>query len=48
MTENGGTLPPTGSEMIDTYVTASAQTIPSNEAQKLIYKRLIPQPSIPT
>lgn len=40
MTENGGTLPPTGSEMIDTYVTASTQTIPSNDAQKLIYKRL--------
>ncbi len=40
MTENGETLPPTGSEMITTYVTASAQTIPSNEAQKLIYKRL--------
>lgn len=40
MTEAGGTLPPTGSEMITTYVTASAQTIPSNDAQKLIYKRL--------
>ena len=40
MTKDGETLPPTGSEVIDTYVTASAQTIPSNEAQKLIYKRL--------
>ena len=40
MTEAGGTLPPTGSEMITTYVTASTQTIPSNDAQKLIYKRL--------
>jgi hypothetical protein len=40
MTEIGGTVPPTGSEMITTYVTASAQTIPSNDAQKLIYKRL--------
>ncbi len=37
----GGTaLPPTGSELITNYVTASANTIPFNEAQKLIYKRL--------
>jgi hypothetical protein len=40
ITETGGTLPPTGSELINTYVTASAQTTPSNDAQKLIYKRL--------
>ncbi len=40
ITEAGGTLPPTGSEMITNYVTASAQTVPSNDAQKLIYKRL--------
>lgn len=40
MTEAGGTLPPTGSELITNYVTASAETIPSNDAQKLIYKRL--------
>ncbi len=40
ITETGGTLPPTGSEMITNYVTASAQTVPSNDAQKLIYKRL--------
>ena len=40
ITETGGTLPPTGSELITNYVTASAETIPSNDAQKLIYKRL--------
>lgn len=40
ITETGGTLPPTGSEVITNYVTASAETIPSNDAQKLIYKRL--------
>ena len=40
VTDVGGTLPPTGSELITTYVTASAETIPSNDAQKLIYKRL--------
>ena len=36
----GSTLPPTGSELITSYVTASADTTPFNEAQKLIYKRL--------
>lgn len=36
----GGTLPPTGSEYINTYVTASGETISFNDAQKLIYKRL--------
>jgi hypothetical protein len=40
ITRAGGTLPPTGSEVITNYVTASAETIPSNDAQKLIYKRL--------
>ena len=40
ITGAGGTLPPTGSEVITNYVTASAETIPSNDAQKLIYKRL--------
>jgi len=40
ITKTGGTLPPTGSEVITNYVTASAETIPSNDAQKLIYKRL--------
>jgi len=36
----GSTLPPTGSELITNYVTASADTTPFNDAQKLIYKRL--------
>lgn len=36
----GGTLPPTGSELITNYVTASAETTPFNDAQKLVYKRL--------
>lgn len=36
----GGTLPPTGSEWITNYVTASAETTPFNDAQKLVYKRL--------
>ena len=40
ITEAGGTLPSTGSEVINTYVTSSAETIPFNDAQKLIYKRL--------
>lgn len=40
ITPEGSTLPPTGSELITTYVTASADTTPFNEAQKLIYKRL--------
>ena len=40
ITGAGGILPPTGSEVITNYVTASAETIPSNDAQKLIYKRL--------
>lgn len=40
ITEAGETLPSTGSEVINTYVTSSAETIPFNDAQKLIYKRL--------
>tara|TARA_B110000285_G_scaffold34461_1_gene36626 strand:+ start:7568 stop:10867 length:3300 start_codon:yes stop_codon:yes gene_type:complete len=40
LTSTGGTLPPTGSELITTYVTSSAETTPFNEAQKLIYKRI--------
>jgi hypothetical protein len=40
ITPGGSTLPPTGSELITSYVTASADTTPFNEAQKLIYKRL--------
>ena len=40
LTNTGGTLPPTGSELITTYITASAQTTAFNDAQKLIYKRL--------
>jgi hypothetical protein len=40
VTADGSTLPPTGSELITNYVTASADTIPFNDAQKLIYKRL--------
>lgn len=40
ITAEGSTLPPTGSELITNYVTASADTIPFNDAQKLIYKRL--------
>lgn len=40
ITPEGSTLPPTGSELITNYITASADTTPFNEAQKLIYKRL--------
>lgn len=36
---NGSLLPPTGSEVINTYVTSSAEMIPFDDAQKLIYKR---------
>jgi hypothetical protein len=37
---NAGTLPSTGSYMIDTYVTASQYTIPDNDIVKETYKRL--------
>jgi len=40
VTAAGGLLPPTGSELITNYVTASAEITPFNEAQKLIYKRI--------
>jgi hypothetical protein len=40
ITPGGSTLPPTGSELITTYITSSADTIPFNDANKLIYKRL--------
>ena len=40
VTQNGLTVPPTGSELITTYISASAETTPFNDAQKLIYKRL--------
>jgi len=40
ITPGGSTLPPTGSELITSYVTASADTTPFNDAQKLVYKRL--------
>jgi hypothetical protein len=40
ITPGGSTLPPTGSELITNYVTASAEMTPYNDAQKLIYKRL--------
>jgi len=40
VTSTGGLLPPTGSELITNYVTASAETTPFNEAQKLVYKRI--------
>ena len=36
---NGSLLPPTGSEVINNYVTSSAEMIPFDDAQKLIYKR---------
>ena len=37
---NGSLLPPTGSEIITNYITSSAEMIPFDDAQKLIYKRL--------
>ena len=40
LSPGGSTLPPTGSELITNYVTASAETTPYNDAQKLIYKRI--------
>jgi hypothetical protein len=38
--ETGGFLPPTGSELITTYVTASAGNIPLDDVNKRIYKRI--------
>jgi len=40
ITPSGSLLPPTGSEVINNYVTSSAEMIPFDDAQKLIYKRL--------
>ena len=40
ITSGGSLLPPTGSEVITNYVTSSAEMIPFDDAQKLIYKRL--------
>lgn len=40
ITSNGSLLPPTGSEVITNYITSSAEMIPFDDAQKLIYKRL--------
>lgn len=37
---DGSLLPPTGSEVISTYVTSSIATIGANQLQKEIYKRL--------
>lgn len=38
--ENYGTLPPTGSYIIENYVTASQYTIPDNDIVKETYKRI--------
>jgi hypothetical protein len=38
--QDGSLLPPTGSELITSYVTSSIATISSNDIQKEIYKRL--------
>ena len=40
ITPGGLLLPPTGSEVIKNYVTSSAEMVPFDDAQKLIYKRL--------
>jgi hypothetical protein len=40
ITPIGNTLPSTGSYLIDTYVTASQDTIPSNDIVKETYKRI--------
>ncbi len=40
ITPGGSLLPPTGSEVITSYITSSAEMIPFDDAQKLIYKRL--------
>jgi hypothetical protein len=38
--EDGSLLPPTGSEHITTYYTSSIATLPANDIQKEIYKRI--------
>jgi hypothetical protein len=40
ITPEGTTLPLTGSYLIDTYITASQETIPSNDIVKETYKRI--------
>lgn len=40
MNPDGSLLPPTGSEVIDTYVTSSVDTISSNDLEKETYKRI--------
>ena len=40
ITPSGSFLPPTGSELITNYVTASGDPIPLDDANKEIYKRL--------
>lgn len=40
MNPDGSLLPPTGSELIDTYVTSSIDTLSANDLQKEIYKRI--------
>lgn len=38
--QDGSLLPPTGSEVINAYVTSSIQTLPYDQVQKEIYKRI--------
>jgi hypothetical protein len=38
--QSGTLLPPTGSEVINNYVTSSYETLPYNQVQKEIYKRI--------
>ena len=40
ITPSGSLLPSTGSEVIDTYVTASSDVVPLDDVNKAIYKRL--------
>jgi hypothetical protein len=40
MNADGSLLPPTGSELITSYVTSSISTLSSNDIQKEIYKRI--------
>jgi len=40
MNPDGSLLPPTGSEVITSYVTSSIDTLPSNQLEKELYKRL--------
>jgi hypothetical protein len=38
--QDGSLLPPTGSEVINTYVTSSIQTLSADQIQKEVYKRI--------